>query len=104
MPERSHMPAGRVLLKGSARQIIADAQVIGSPDPSSSIAVTVLLRRRNSDLPAPGTETLTREEFARRFGADPADVIPVERFATENDLSVVEVDLARRSIVLAGTV
>ena len=82
---------GRVLLQGSARKPIADAHVIGTADPNSSIAVTVLLRRRNSDLPAPGTETLTREEFARRFGADPADVVPVERFATENDLTVVEV-------------
>jgi kumamolisin len=83
---------------------MAGAQLIGTPDPKSFVAVTVLLRRRNSDLPEPGTATLSRDEFASRFGADPADVVPVERFATENDLTVVEVNLARRSVVLSGTV
>lgn len=98
------MPEGRVLLEGSARRQFAGSQVIGTPDPNSSVTVTVLLRRRNSDLPTPGTEILTREEFAGRFGADPGDVPPVESFASEYDLTIVEVDLARRSILLAGTV
>ena len=98
------MAVDRVALQGSERQAIPDSQVIGSPDPNSLITVTVLLRRRNSHLPDPASGILTREEFAQRFGADPADVAPVEEFADENDLTVVEVDLARRSIVLAGTV
>lgn len=98
------MPVERVALRGSERQAMPHSQTIGSPDPNSLITVTVLLRRRSSDLPDPGSEALTREEFARRFGADPADVAPVEEFASDNDLTIVEVDLARRSIVLAGTV
>jgi len=56
------------------------------------------MRRRNSNLPDPGSETLSREEFARRFGADPADVPPIEEFASDNDLTVVEVDLARPAL------
>ena len=63
------------------------------------MSVTVLLRRKDSKLPAPGSEILSREEFAKRFGADPADVAPIEEFATDNDLTVTGVDLARRSIV-----
>jgi len=94
----------RIALRGSERQPIPNSQVIGSAEPNSAVTVTVLLRRRSSDLPEPGTETLTREEFARRFGANPEDVASIEEFATNNDLTVVEVDLARRSIVLAGTV
>jgi len=98
------MPVEKVALRGSERQPIPRSQTVGSPDPDSLITATVLLRRRSSQLPDPGSETLTREEFARRFGADPDDVAPVEEFANENDLTVVEVDLARRSIVLVGTV
>ncbi len=98
------MPEDRVALRGSERSVKPGAQTIGIPDPNSPVSVTVLLRRRSSGLPASGSETLTREEFARRFGADPADVLPVESFADDNDLTVIEVDLARRSVVLAGTV
>ncbi len=98
------MPDQRVLLRGSERPPLPNAQVIGAPDPNSLVTITVVLRRKNSDLPKPGTETLTREEFARRFGADPSDVAALEAFAAEYDLTVVEIDLARRSVVLAGTV
>src|SRR5690348_16514182 len=98
------MPTERVALRGSERKLRPNTQQIGIPDPNSLITVTVLLRRKYSDLPAPGTETLSREEFAARFGASPDDVPPIEEFACDNDLTVVEVDLARRSIVLAGTV
>ena len=94
----------RVALRGSERRAAPNSQIVGRPRPSSPIAVTVLLRRRNSDLPAPGTEILTREEFVTRYGADRADVERVEAFASENDLTVVQVSLARRSMVLAGTV
>jgi len=98
------MPVERVALRGSERQAIPRSQTVGSPDPNSQMTVTVLLRRRNSDLPAPGSETVTREEFAGRFGADPAEVALVEEFASDNDLTVMEVDLARRTVVLSGTV
>src|SRR5579883_290485 len=98
------MPAERVLLKGSERRPLPDSQVVGSPDPSALITVTVLVRRRDSRLPAPGSEPLTRDEFARRFGATPADIAAVEAFASEYDLTVVQTDAARRSVVLSGTV
>jgi kumamolisin len=98
------MATEKTVLRGSERQQAPNSQTVGTPDPNSLIAVTVLMRRRNSKLPDPASKTLTREEFARRFGADPADVAPIEEFAHENDLTVVEVDLARRSIVLSGTV
>lgn len=98
------MPSERVALRGSERRLRPNTQQIGIPDPASLITVTVLLRRKNSDLPAPGTETLSREEFAARFGASADDVPPIEEFACDNDLTVMQIDLARRSIVLVGTV
>jgi kumamolisin len=96
------MAEERAVVRGSARRPIPDASVIGSPDPSDLIEVTLVLRRR-AKLPPP-TRILTREEFARRYGADPVDVERVEQFAAQNDLTVVEIDLARRSVVLSGTV
>src|SRR4051812_24393984 len=98
------MPEQRVAVRGSERRSMPNAQAIGVADPKSVTTVTILLRRRNAKLPNPGSETMTREEFADRFGADPADVPVIEAFASDNDLTVVEVDLARRSIVLSGTV
>jgi len=97
------MPVERVVLRGSERQPKHGSQIVGSPDPNSILTVTVLLRRK-AELPAPKAAPLAREEFASQYGADPADVASVEAFATEHDLAVSHVDLARRSMVLNGTV
>jgi len=98
------MAEDRIALRGSERAPIPGSQIAGTPDPNALISVTVLLRRRNNDLPAPGTHTMTREHFAERFGADPADILSVEAFAAEFDLTIAEVHLGRRSVVLSGTV
>lgn len=98
------MPVERVALRGSERQQIPESQPVGTPDPNALISVTALLRRRTAKLPEVGSKTFTREEFARRYGADPADVAPVEQFAGDNDLTVGAVDLSRLSVVLTGTI
>jgi kumamolisin len=98
------MAVERVALRGSERKPIPDSQLIGSPDPNALIAVTILLRRRNPNLPEPGSRILSRDEFAREYGANPDDVPPIEEFATDNDLTIAEVDLGRRSIMLEGTI
>jgi len=98
------MAMERVAVRGSERVAMPHSQTIGTPDPNSLIAVTLLLRRRNPLLAEAGSTILSREQFAAQFGADPADVPPVEQFAAANDLTIVQVDLARRSIVLSGTV
>ena len=91
-------------MRGSERRPVADASIVGIPDPNESITVTVVLRRRSSELPPPGSEPISRNDFAQRYGADPDDVARIEQFATDNDLTVVQVDLARRAIVLSGTI
>ena len=97
------MPVERAALRGSERNPISNAQPMGTPDPNAIISVTVLMRRRNA-IPEGKPEIISREEFAERFGADPADVLPIEQFASDNDLTAGSVDLGRRTVVLTGTV
>jgi kumamolisin len=47
---------------------------------------------------------MSREEFAKQHGADPADLAAVRNFATANGLTVVLEHAARRTVVLSGTV
>jgi kumamolisin len=98
------MAEERVAVRGSARRMLPNAQLIGSPDPYGLITVTVMLRRRAELPPDASQRPLTREEFEQRYGASPEDIRMVEQFAAENDLTVVEVDPGRRSVMLAGTV
>jgi len=85
------------------------------PDPNERIRISVLVRPRRSleelasrkemgSSLARERQYLTREEFAARYGADPADVAKVEAFAHQHNLTVVEASLARRTIVLSGTI
>ena len=64
------------------------------------ITVTVRLRRKK-DLPASGN-LLTREQYLNDYASAQEDAEKVEAFAHENLLSTVEIDLARRSIMLTG--
>src|SRR6516225_6380376 len=105
----------QVPLAGSERRPRAGAREVGVPDPNERILVSVLLRPRtpleelasrkemSSSLPRK-RQYLSREEFATRYGADPADVAKVEAFAHQHNLTVVEASLARRTLVLAGTI
>ncbi|HEV2425048.1 MAG TPA: S53 family peptidase [Terriglobia bacterium] len=104
-----------VPLPGSERHPRAGARQIGTPDPNEQIRVSIRLRPRtpfgtlNSSNALGATmpkdrRYLTREEFAARFGADPADVAKVEAFAHQHNLTVVEASLPRRTVVLSGTI
>jgi kumamolisin len=76
-------------------------------NPNERIEVSVMLRPRHqlneleARLSQPGA-TLSREEFAAQYGADPADVAKVELFARQNGLGVVEASPARRTVRLSG--
>src|SRR5215472_10436123 len=102
-------------LGGSERQPRTGAREAGVPDPNERIRISVLVRPRRSleelasrkemgSSLARERQYLTREEFAARYGADPADVAKVEAFAHQHNLTVVEASLARRTIVLSGTI
>ena len=101
-------------LRGSERQPLPGSRSIGASDPNERLEVSVLLRRRAAAALASRVEKLAasekvdghlgREDFARQFGATPADLAAVRQFATLHGLSVVLEDAARRTVILSGTV
>jgi kumamolisin len=101
------------VLTGSERRPLAGARSLGKADPSERLEVSLVLRSRAADalqehikqLHRTGSRPhLKREEFAQQFGADPADIAEVKKFAAAHGLAVVQEDPARRTVVLAGTV
>jgi kumamolisin len=105
-----------VPLIGSERVPLAGARAAGAANPEEQLQVTVLLKSKATrearhsavrelvSQPPAGRKHLTREEFAAARGAVQQDIDNVEEFAHEFGLSVVRADIARRSVVLAGTV
>ncbi|MGI4834913.1 MAG: S53 family peptidase [Janthinobacterium lividum] len=107
-------PESRVIVRGSERQPLPDAQPAHEPSPDERLEVTVRVRPKNDpasllatspftdQLPAARTY-LTREQLDEQLGADPHDLAQVHAFAHAHGLAVVHTDAARRSVVLAGT-
>jgi hypothetical protein len=82
-------------------------------DPAKLIGVTVLVRARPGSPPLPDLEqwhntpvsarrTLTREEYAIKHGADPADLHAIAQFASTHGLHVAESHAGRRAVTLEG--
>src|SRR5689334_17159667 len=98
-----------VELKGSVRKIPAGKN-LGTTNLSEVIEVTVRLRRKNSiedyvkSMQEGKNKVLSETEFEQRFAANEKDIEKVEAFAQENDLTVVQSSVARRSVILKGTV
>lgn len=98
---------------GSGREPFAGAVADGAAEPQEPMTVSILLRRRSQEefdrrmaLVHAGTSVpaLSRADFAREFGADPAQIAIVRGFAQEHGLRVVAEHAERRTVVLAGTV
>src|ERR1700743_270434 len=69
------------------------------------ITVTVRIRRKKSieaQLKASGY--ITHEDYEKEYGALQADVNKVEAFARQYHLKTVETHLARRSVILSGSI
>jgi len=110
----SEVPAGYLPIEKSERHAVPNAVRIGPADPAEVFTVSVRVRRRPDAPPLPGMDAwasptnrppyLSREDFANRYGADPADLRQIADFAKNAGLSVVETSAARRTVVLSGTV
>jgi kumamolisin len=108
VPPRSN----QVILAGSVRAT-PRGHFVGRSPRREQVTVTVLLRPasrglRNHVLELATQEPsqrrhLSRAEFLDQFGATNEDVARVRRFARNNQLSVVRVDQAARSVQLSGT-
>ncbi len=106
----------RIALASSARRLPKGSKVVGAADPKQQIEISVRIRAKrgagldDGALLALGAEQpskrqyLSREEFAEKAGADPADVGKIETFAHQHGLNVKSVHLASRTVKLTGTI
>jgi len=101
-----------ITIPGSDRRVMRGAKSLGPARPDTKLEVTLRLRRRAA-LPAqaldgtraPRARTyLTHAQLEASHGAHPADIAKVEAFARASGLDVVHVSVARRSVMLSGTV
>jgi kumamolisin len=101
-------------LEGSERQPLPGARAVGKADPTERLEVSVLVRRSQVDAlkdrvkklatPAGAEPHLSRAEFDQQFGAAPADLAAVRKFAAAHGLSVVQEHAGRRTVILSGAV
>src|ERR1700722_1624192 len=104
----------RIPLKGSDRKPLPGSRTLGPADTSEQVRISVLVRRRarqefkdRGQRIAAGdrsVQPLSREEYARKFGAEPADIAAVKSFAVQHSLTVIQESEVRRTVVLAGGV
>lgn len=103
-----------VPVRGSERPSAPSGQPIGAPAATEPLHVTVVLRPASEGLDdvvrdltrqRPRERShLTRAQVAARFGASPADVQLVRRFAGDSGLHVSRVRHEARTVELTGTV
>lgn len=101
-----------VSLPDSERAPLAGATPFGQLDAGTLLQAVVVLRRRAepalhaaADRVAAGgaVAPLSRQEFARQFGAAPGDFAKVARFARRHGLAVRREDTAAGTVLLSGT-
>ncbi len=101
---------------GSNRKAPTGSTIVGEVDPNTHLTITVRIRRpassenlqeeilKQSKLLPSKRKYLTRDQFAAKHGADPADMAKVAAFAQEHGLTIVESSRAKRSVKLSGTI
>ncbi len=94
----------KVPLPGSAPPELPGLRLIGAPSPDERFSVSVILRPRSHGsngrpLLWPPKQTLSREQYAAEYGADPQHVAQVEALAESNNLSVEQIFPVRRTVI-----
>ncbi|HET7115251.1 MAG TPA: S53 family peptidase, partial [Hanamia sp.] len=78
--------------------------IVSEPDRSEIIETTVMLRRKKKLPPRiMKGKTVSKKVYEKSYSASKEDANRVEAFAHAHGLSTCEINLARRSIVLRGT-
>ncbi|WP_426671110.1 S53 family peptidase [Mucilaginibacter sp. McL0603] len=97
-------PPKKVAVTGS-NKAAHSGETSGKINRDESIEVTVRIRRKKpleahvaSDL------RVSHKTYEKQFGASQSDVDKVETFAHEHHLTTVEASLARRSVILSGSI
>ncbi|SPE35733.1 Peptidase S53 propeptide [Burkholderiales bacterium] len=101
-------------LRGSEREPLPGARPVGNADPQERVQVSILLKRQSSAVLVGHIARLergdrqarpmSREDFARQFGARPEHLAAIRTFAAAHGLAVEHEHAARRTVVLSGTV
>jgi kumamolisin len=96
----------RTILPGSENVHRPGLQPSGTIELDQTVRISLILRRKGTNStvftgPEPHPP-LSHEEHEHKHGADPSDVALVEQFAHEAELTVVEVNTAKRRVVLTG--
>lgn len=108
----ANVPQGFTRLAGSERRLPTHARWVKPVDPHERIDVSVYLRDPAAHALAgdiathgqqPGQQ-MSRADYITLHSANPDDVRKVEHFAHQHHLTVTEVNLASRKMVLSGTV
>ena len=98
-------PAACVPLPASKKAPPKDAKLSGKISPAERVEVTIRVRRKpGAGSPKAGGKPLTRDEFRAAYGADPADIDKIEKFANEHSLEIVQTSIAQRAVRLSGTI
>jgi kumamolisin len=109
----AQIPSTHRPITGTERKPVPGARRVGPADPEEKLTVSIRVRRRQDAPPPPSLKEyapnvprkrFSREEFAAQFGASHADLDRVAEFGRSYGLTVAESSIARRTIVLAGTV
>jgi hypothetical protein len=111
----SEIPEGYARLEKSERKAAHNTHAGRPADPNEPLTVSVRVRRRSDAPPLPDLnywastpagrrQYIPREQFAAKYGADPAELKQIADFANGAGLKVVESSVARRTVVLSGTV
>jgi kumamolisin len=96
----------KISLQGTEHAMLPGARAIGPTDPHQLIEISLILKHRQP-LPMPENEgkLINHTDFAKFYGADPAQVDKIRHFAREHNLHMLERgdEVLRRTITLAGT-
>src|ERR1700722_17569819 len=96
------MSVNKITLTGSELQPIGTR--VGDQPTDEVIEVSVILKPKvRAAVPQAGGAALSREEFGAKHGADSGAIDKVKQFAQENNLTVTEVSIERRTVKLEGT-
>lgn len=109
------VPPNHIEVAGTERKVRVGAKRTAAADPKEELTVSIRVRRRPEAPPLPDLgdlaatprgekRYLSREDFATHYGASPADLDAIVKFAHANGLLVMESSIARRTVVLHGTV
>src|ERR1035438_5643791 len=111
----TEIPVGYRRLEGSERHARRGARLVGTADANEKLSVSIRVRRQPGAPALPDQEYwvktpvgkrkfLSRAEFAARYGAAQTDLDRVAEFARSHQLSIREMSVSRRLVIVSGTV